>query len=133
MRKDEWGFDWLDPLMEDALYRAVEDGCDLGIKGESDMAEGKTRWFAKTEGSFFMHIAGIAELIKAVAIKQAKSFEDRDRKHKDGTPITWEDVAEVLLVSSAAFLGFDIRVVGRCNLEEDAMAEAEEMSKYKEI
>jgi len=133
MSKEEWEFDRIDPLMEEALYHAVEEGCDLRISGVSDMSKDVTRWSVSTEGSFFMSIAGIAELIKAVSIKQAKELEKRGHKHKDGSPFTWEDIAEMLLTSSAAFLGYEIRVVGRCNLEEDAKAKAEEMSKYKEI
>lgn len=133
MSKEEWEFNRIDPLMEEALNHAVEEGCDLRIRGVSDVAKDVTIWRASVEGSFFMAIAGVAELIKVVSLKQAKKFEKSGNKHKDGSPITWEDMAETLLTSSAMYLGYEIRIVGRCNLEEEAKAKAEEMSKYKEI
>ena len=81
-----------------------------------------------------MHIAAVAELIKYVSIKQAKKFERNGQTaNDDGTPTAWETIAETLIVSSAAFLGFEVRVVGKCDLKKESKEDLDEMSKYKEI
>ena len=131
MLPDEFEFD---PIEEEALKKAVAEGCDLSVRAESDMIHETTRFYTHVDGSFFMSIAGLAKLMEKVSRNAAAEFEKNNvTANDDGSPTRWEHVAETLLVSVAAYLGFDVRVVGRCNLEEDAKAKADEMSKYKEI
>ena len=131
MIPDEFDFE---PLEEEALKNAVAEGCNLSVRAESDMIHETTRFYTHVDGSFFMAIAGLAKLMEKVSKNAAAEFEERKiTANDDGSPTAWEHVAETLLVSVAAYLGFDIRVVGRCDLEEEARAEAEEFSKYREI
>lgn len=133
MKQDNWedDFDPINPALDGAVYDAVKEGCELRVKGVSDMVTNKTRWYVSKEGSFFMHIAAIAELIKYLAMEEAKDFERRGAKAKDGTPFTWEDIAETLIVSSAYFIGIELKVTGK--VDPEAKDESEDMSKYKEI
>lgn len=136
MNKDEWSndFDWIDPILGKDIYDAVKGGCELRVKGTQDMDGNRTKWEVESEGSFFMHIAGIAELIRGLAITQARAFARRGvSANKDGSPTPWEDIAEMLIVSVAHYLGFNVTVTGRFDPEENIQKEMDEMSKYKEI
>ena len=134
MNKDDFELDPLNDPEYDHIKSAIRKGCELGVKAETDMKSGKTHWLAFAEGSFVMHIAAVAELIKYVSIKQAKKFERTGQTaNDDGTPTAWETIAETLIVSSAAFLGFEVRVVGKCDLRKKSEEDLEDMSKYKEI
>lgn len=136
MNKDEWSndFDWIDPILGKDIYDAVKGGCELRVKGTQDMDGNRTKWEVESEGSFFMHIAGIAELIRGLAITQARAFARRGvSANKDGSATPWEDIAEMLIVSVAHYLGFNVTVTGRFDPEENIQKEMDEMSKYKEI
>lgn len=132
MKQDNWedDFDPIDPALDGAVYDAVKEGCELRVKGVSDMVTNKTRWYVGKEGSFFMHIAAIAELIKYLAMEKEKSFKKLGHTDKDGKPYTWEDIAETLIVSSAYFLGIEVKVTGKVDQEAE---EEEDMSKYREL
>ena len=136
MSKEEWSndCDWIDPILGKDIYDAVKGRCELRVKGTQDMAGNRTKWEIESDGSFFMHIAGIAELIRGLAIAQARAIARRGMSaNKDGSTTPWEDIAEMLIVSVAHYLGFNVTVNGRFDPEEKIQKEMDEMSKYKEI
>lgn len=136
MNKDEWSndFDWIDPILNKDIYDAVKGGCELHVKGTQDMAGNRTKWEIESEGTLFMQIGGLAELIHGLAIAQARALASRGMSaNKDGAPTPWEDIAEMVIVAAAHYLGFNVTVTGRFDPDEKIQKEMDEMSKYKEI